>query len=128
MATSGEELLAGTPRNYLRGCLLLLIGEAPAHGYDLLEQIGELGFAGVDPGGVYRALRAMEQEGLVASTWEPSTSGPARRTYALTAAGRRSLDGWARALRERVAYLTALLDRYDHPAEDPSGDRGRTRS
>ena len=46
-----EEPLAGLPRNFLRACLLLLIGEQPAHGYDLLEQIPRLGIPHVDPGG-----------------------------------------------------------------------------
>ncbi len=63
---SAEEPQGGLPRNYLRACLLLLIGEQPAHGYDLHEQISQVGLANVDPGGLYRALRVMEQDGLVA--------------------------------------------------------------
>lgn len=67
------------PRNYLRPCLLLLIAEGTSHGYELFDRVGALGLDRVDAGGLYRCLRAMDEEGLVRSTWEPSTSGPARR-------------------------------------------------
>jgi poly-beta-hydroxybutyrate-responsive repressor len=107
-----DEPQGGLPRNYLRACLLLLIGEAPAHGYDLLEQIDELGVPNTDPGGLYRTLRAMEQDGLVASRWEHSSTGPARRTYALTEEGVDWLHAWAGALRESHRYLSIYLRRY----------------
>ncbi len=108
-----EEPQGGLPRNYLRATLLLLIGEAPAHGYDLLEQIAGLGLHTIDAGGLYRALRVMEGDKLVASTWEHSASGPARRTYRLTDEGREWLHVWAGALRETHRYLSSYLDRYD---------------
>ena len=108
-----EEPQGGLPRNYLRASLLLLIAESPAHGYDLLEQIGELGLRNVDPGGLYRALRVMEQDGLVASWWEHSSAGPARRSYRLTDEGLEWLHAWAGALREGRRFLSAYLGRYD---------------
>src|SRR3954451_24924718 len=69
------------PRNFLRPCILLLLRESPAHGYDLLERAQAFGFTRNDPGGLYRALRALEDEGLVKSFWEPSAQGPDRRIY-----------------------------------------------
>jgi PadR family transcriptional regulator, regulatory protein PadR len=103
----------GLPRNYLRPALLLLLAEAPAHGYDLLEQVGELGLERADPGGLYRTLRAMEQDGLVASWWEHSQSGPARRTYTLTDEGTDWLHAWAGSLRVAHRVLGDFLGRYD---------------
>ena len=108
-----EEPQGGLPRNYLRASLLLLIGEAPAHGYDLLDHIGQLGLRNVDPGGLYRTLRVMEDDGLVSSWWEHSAAGPARRTYRLTPEGVEWLHAWAGALRESHRYLSAYLGRYD---------------
>ena len=58
------------PRNFLRPCVLLLLRESPAHGYDLLERAKAFGFTRWDPGGLYRVLRALEEEGLVRSAWE----------------------------------------------------------
>ncbi len=109
---TGVEATGGLPRNYLRPCLLLLLGEGPAHGYDLLEQLPALGIERADPGGLYRCLRAMEQEGLVRSWWERSTAGPARRTYELTEEGRDWLHAWAGTLREVHRMVGGYLDRY----------------
>jgi len=111
--SSTEEPQGGLPRNYLRATLLLLIGEAPAHGYDLLEQVAQLGLGKVDPGGLYRALRVMERDGLVSSSWEHSSAGPARRTYNLLPDGTDWLHAWAGALRESHRYLSIYLSRYD---------------
>ena len=120
-----DEPQGGLPRNYLRACLLLLIGEAPAHGYDLLEQIDELGVPNTDPGGLYRTLRAMEQDGLVASRWEHSSTGPARRTYALTEEGVDWLHAWAGALRESHRYLSIYLRRYQEHVSSHEAEPAR---
>lgn len=108
-----EDPSGGLPKNFLRPCVLLLIREAPSHGYDLLERLGELGMRRADPGGLYRTLRAMEQEGLVRSTWESSDMGPARRTYHLTEDGEDWLHAWAGTLRESARVLSVYLKRYD---------------
>jgi PadR family transcriptional regulator PadR len=120
MRIAHDEAQGGLPRNYLRASLLLLIAETPAHGYDLLEQIGHLGLRSVDPGGLYRALRVMEKDGLVESWWEHSSAGPARRSYRLTTEGTEWLHAWAGALREGRRYLTAYLDRYDNIVAAPA--------
>ena len=107
-----EEVPVGLPRNYLRPCLLLLLAEGTSHGYELLEQVGALGLDRVDPGGLYRCLRAMDEEGLVRSTWAPSTSGPARRTYELTDEGREWLHVVAGTMAEVARSLATYRLRY----------------
>ena len=101
------------PRSFLRPCVLLLLREAPAHGYDLLERLRAFGFNGSDPGGLYRTLRGLESEGLVRSAWEPSASGPDRRIYELTRAGMEDLHSHVRALAETRRVLDRLLSRYE---------------
>ncbi len=98
----------GMPRNYLRPCLLLLLAEGTSHGYELLEQMAELGMGRTDPGRVYRCLRAMDEDGLVHSTWEPSAVGPARRTYTVTDEGRE----WLHVLAGSVADVSRVLTTY----------------
>lgn len=107
------EPTGGLPRAYIRPCLLLLLAEGPSHGYDLLEQLNVLGLDRADPGGLYRSLRAMEQEGLVRSWWEQSQSGPARRCYELTDEGTEWLHAWAGTLREVHRMLADFLGRYE---------------
>lgn len=100
------------PRSFLRPMLLLLLAENESHGYELLEQVTDLGLERTDPGGLYRTLRAMEQDGLVESWWEQSESGPARRSYRLTDEGSDWMHASAGALREVARHLKGFLSRY----------------
>ena len=80
-------------RNLLRPTLLFLMHEGSAHGYDLVERLRAFGIEDIDPSLIYRALRDMEEEGSIQSTWdEEKTQGPPRRVYTLTAAGNESLQ------------------------------------
>ncbi len=115
------------PKNFLRPCLLLLLRERPAHGYDLLERLRPMGFNRDDPGRLYRALRSLENDGLVRSVWEKSSSGPDRRTYELTPAGTESLHESAQALAATNELLAVFLGRYtDFVTREPTR-RGRAR-
>ena len=107
-----DDTAPALPKSFLRPCLLLLLREQPAHGYELLERLGPLGFAGDDPGGLYRALRALESDGLVHSAWEPSRSGPDRRIYELTRAGMEELHRRSKSLVRARATLDVFLSRY----------------
>lgn len=122
-ATGGEDVAVGLPRGYLRPCLLLLLAGGPSHGYDLLEQLADLGPQRADPGGMYRTLRAMERAGTVRSWWERSAFGPARRTYELTDEGLEWLHVWAGALREVHDNLGAYLARYEEIARSVPAER-----
>lgn len=107
-----EEVNGGLPRSFLRSCLLLLIAERPSYGYDLQEGLGPLGMMSADPGGLYRTLRAMERDGLVASVWDSSEVGPPRRVYSLTEEGMDWLHAWAGAHAETRRILGSFLERY----------------
>jgi poly-beta-hydroxybutyrate-responsive repressor len=100
------------PKNFLRPAILLLLREEPAHGYDLLERLQPLGFRRSDPGGLYRTLRALEDEGFVRSAWEPSDTGPDRRIYEITRAGGEELHRLALSLNAGRDVLDAFLGRY----------------
>lgn len=117
MTARVEDGGVGLPRNYLRPCLLLLLAEGTSHGYELLEQVTALGLVRVDAGGLYRCLRAMDEEGLVRSAWEPSTAGPARRTYQLSDEGREWLHVVAGSLADVARTLGAFRRRYDDVVE-----------
>jgi len=99
------------PKNFLRPCLLLLLHESPAHGYELRERLRPLGFGRDDPGRLYRALRALEAAGLVRSAWQSSAGGPDRRTYQLTRAGEERLRHSAAELRAMHEILDTFLCR-----------------
>jgi PadR family transcriptional regulator, regulatory protein PadR len=93
-------------RSLLHPFLLLLISERPGHGYDLIDRLASLGVPDVEPGHAYRVLRALERDGSVASVWETTDPGPARRRYELTAKGCADLHAWT----DRLAQLARVID------------------
>ena len=110
MTAAGNLVEGVQPKNFLRPCLLLLLRESPAHGYELLERLRAFNIE-KDPGGLYRTLRALEHEALVASTWETSFTGPDRRRYQITPSGERWLGSWAEALRDTRELIDRFLER-----------------
>mgnify|MGYP000890870646 CR=1 FL=1 len=112
---------------FLEPALLLLLEQAPAHGYTLLDRMPEFGLEFLAPTVIYRALREMEARGWVSSTWEEkATQGPPRRIYALTSVGREVLSCCLlqmRGMQQVVEYVLALHDELDTgrgPVPDPS--------
>jgi PadR family transcriptional regulator PadR len=107
----------------LEPTLLLLLHRGPAHGYTLLEQLGEFGLAGLNASVVYRALRDMEAKGWVTSTWdEEQTQGPPRRVYSLTALGDEVLGLCTQELRETRGMIDNFLGAYNQHMEEGRGD------
>jgi poly-beta-hydroxybutyrate-responsive repressor len=103
---------SGLPKDYLRPCLLLLLREGNAHGYELLERVADFGFDQSDPGALYRALRRLEADGLVISSWENSNAGPQKRVYTLTDGGVEELDRRASDFAEGERRIGIFLSRY----------------
>lgn len=99
-------------RSLLRPAILLLLKERESHGYELVSRLTDLGFEVPDFGGLYRALRSMEDEGLVSSHWGTPARGPARRVYGITPGGDQQLKDAAPALVNQRRAIGGLLDRY----------------
>ncbi|MDX9956195.1 MAG: helix-turn-helix transcriptional regulator, partial [Anaerolineae bacterium] len=97
---------------FLDPALLLLLEQSSAHGYTLLSRLAEFGLEFLAPTVVYRALREMEDQGWVSSTWDDEeTQGPPRRIYALTSLGRDVLRCCVAQLhdtRQVIGYFLAL--------------------
>jgi poly-beta-hydroxybutyrate-responsive repressor len=99
---------------FLIPCLLLLLKQQPAHGYELAEKLGRLGFLEQipDPGVVYRYLRRLEEEGMVVSRLEPGSGGPARKVYSLSPEGEDYLRAWANRIRRKKEVLEGFLQEF----------------
>ena len=72
--------------------VLRAIQQGAAYGYQIHRVLQDTGFA-VRLNHLYPILRRMENDGLLTSSQVPGDRGPMRRQYAITAAGRRHLDG-----------------------------------
>jgi PadR family transcriptional regulator len=105
----------GVTRRFLRPVVLLLLAEAPYHGYELMGKLKDFGIdhSNMDPSILYRLLRNIEREGLAQSSLNDSGSGPARKVYTLTSEGREVLDLWAASIEGIVSFLTEFKERYD---------------
>ena len=84
MSDSTSRLLRG----FLEPCLLALLAPSPDYGLSLMRRLSAAGLEEVPGGSLYPALTRLERRGLVSTSTRPSASGPARKYYELTAAGR----------------------------------------
>ncbi|MGE5483404.1 MAG: PadR family transcriptional regulator [Ignavibacteriales bacterium] len=111
----------------LEAYLLLLIAENPSHGYQLCSRLHEDFFprgCAPDEATVYRNLRRMEEQGLVASSWHTEGAGPPRRFYDMTPKGLDMLVSWAAGIRERQQRLALFLQRFETFKEQPGSRTG----
>ena len=111
--------------SFLQPCLLVLLHQRSAHGYDLLDELEKFGFNldRLDPSLVYRALRDMEGASLVESEWGEESLGPQRRMYRITAEGEGFLGEWIADLQRTRQEIDTLLEAYAH-AEQLKVTRG----
>jgi PadR family transcriptional regulator PadR len=82
------------------------------HGYLLVQRLAGMAMFRCqkpDPTGVYRALRAMEKDGLVVSSWDLADSGPAKRCFELTREGQACLAQWTQTLEGYADSINDLL-------------------
>ena len=81
-------------RGTLQYCVLALLAGEERYGFDLVRALAEVDGMVTSEGTIYPLLSRLRREGLVETTWRESTSGPPRRYYRLTAAGRGALEGF----------------------------------
>ena len=100
---------------FTAAAVLLLLDDGPSHGYRLLTRLRPMlpsNSMQPDPGGFYRLLRGLEDDGSVRSRWGVNPEGPARRVYELTDSGRDTLDGWASAIESEAQAIGGFLAAY----------------
>ena len=108
--------------SFLQPCVLVMLHRAETHGYNLMNGLDEFGFrpGRKDPSLLYRALREMEEIGLVTSEWHSESLGPQRRVYKITPDGEVYLADWIADLRRTRQEIDSLLLAYE--AEKASSD------
>ncbi|UOQ45901.1 PadR family transcriptional regulator [Halobacillus salinarum] len=79
-------------KGVLEGCVLEIISRGETYGYEITQQLRELGFTDVVEGTVYTITMRLEKNNLVDIEKKPSTMGPPRKFYTLNAAGREHLE------------------------------------
>lgn len=109
------------PGHWLHGfldlALLSLLAEQRDYGYGLAQRLTAAGLGEVPGGTIYPALLRLERQGFAAAAWEASQSGPRRKCYELTNAGRAQLAGLAGQWDDFSASVSRLTQ----------SERGRSR-
>ena len=115
MDSSTSRLLRGL----LEPCLLALLENGADYGLSLTRRLTDAGLEKVPGGSLYPALTRLERRGLVAT----SVSGPARKYYELTDAGRAELAARREEWRALRTAFSAVLE--GAPPRTHTGDQTR---
>ena len=87
-----ESMATELRRGTLEYCVLALLSKEPRYGFDLVRALGQVDGLVTSEGTIYPLLSRLRRDGLVKTSWKESTSGPPRRYYELTPAGKRALE------------------------------------
>jgi PadR family transcriptional regulator PadR len=74
-------------KGLLELCLVNLLAQGELYAYDLVKQLAKIRGLVVSEGTIYPLLSRMRKSGLLKTRLEESSSGPARKYYALTPEG-----------------------------------------
>jgi PadR family transcriptional regulator PadR len=108
MVAIGEGVISQLRRGVLEFCVLALLRDDERYGFEIVRALSEADGLVTTEGTLYPLLGRLRKEGVVETTWRESPSGPPRRYYRLTPAGRAQLsafmDEWVR-FRDSVDVL-----------------------
>ena len=92
--------------------LLSILADArePLYGYQIAKQLEREGTAIMKQGTLYPVLRSLCAGGYLDSQVEPSVSGPPRRYYHITDAGKNVLAQWKSAWVSTRDFVDSILE------------------
>jgi PadR family transcriptional regulator PadR len=100
--------------------VLALLRDGERYGFDLVRALARVDGLVTSEGTIYPLLSRLRREQLVTTYWRESESGPPRRYYQLTDAGRAALAEfaaeWARFRDAVDAILIGEEGHAQHPA------------
>jgi PadR family transcriptional regulator PadR len=96
-------------RGVLDLCLLAVVEEAPAYGYEMTKRLRARGLSIVGEGSIYPLLGRLERDGLVDTHRAASDGGPPRKYYRTSREGQRELAAGVAEWREARDAIDAVL-------------------
>ena len=108
-----SRLVAQMRRGTIEYCVLALLRSEDRYAFDLVRELASLDGMVTSEGTIYPLLSRLRRDGLVESNWQESPSGPPRRYYRLTNAGRAALDAFRlewRRFRDAVDHFVERTD------------------
>jgi PadR family transcriptional regulator PadR len=92
MADDFENWVVQLRKGLLELCVLSALAEHERYGLELVKRLMGIPGLGVKEGTLYPLLSRLRVQGLVKTRLEESPEGPARKYYALTREGRKTLE------------------------------------
>jgi len=96
-------------RGVLDLCLLAVVAEEPAYGYEMTKRLRARGLTMVGEGSIYPLLGRLERNGLVETHRAASNGGPPRKYYRASREGQRALAAGVSEWRAARDALDAVL-------------------
>lgn len=112
--TIRSQLLKGI----LDGCVLAVIEKETVYGYELSKKLQKVGLEDVSEGTIYPVLLRLQKNKLIIGEMRPSESGPNRKYYSLTSAGKEALEIISAEWNQLSVPINALLTKGDYPIEN----------
>jgi PadR family transcriptional regulator PadR len=97
-------------RGVLDICLLAVMSEGPAYGYEMTKRLRARGLSTVGEGSIYPLLGRLERDGLVETTRAASNGGPPRKYYSLSPTGEVALESGRREWQMARDAVDGALD------------------
>ena len=97
-------------RGTLEYCVMALLRDDERYAFDLIRSLGDVDGMVTSEGTIYPLLGRLRKEGLVTTRWAESPSGPPRRYYRLTDAGRRRLRAFTQEWKRFRDSVDALVE------------------
>ena len=88
-------------------CVLALLSQHDSYAYEIASRLAD--DIGMGEGTIYPLMRRLQQDGLVETYLEESPSGPPRKYYRLTEAGRKSLASQKAAWASFAAAVESIV-------------------
>lgn len=96
----------------VKPAIMALLLKERLHGYVLIQRLEDLAMFRdqvPDAGGLYKALKELEETGMVASVIEEADRGIGRRVFGLTEDGKICAKKWAKSLSDYRQALDELI-------------------
>ena len=98
-------------------CVLALLARADSYAYEIASRLSDA--IDMGEGTIYPLMRRMQTDGLVETYLVESPSGPSRKYYRLTEAGRAALDAQATEWKSFTRAVDAVVSDTSVAAAQP---------
>lgn len=95
MVATTSDVVSQLRRGALEFCVLAMLVPEERYAFDIVRSLGEIDGMVTAEGTLYPLLSRLKKDGRVTTTWRDSDSGPPRKYYAITPAGRQALAEFA---------------------------------